>query len=403
MPDLAITVESAEVVPFAAAPTLASDCAWRMPTREEIIHTVVLRCQIQIEVTRRRYSGFDQERLARSVRRAGALGPDAAQSAVDQHQPVVPQFTAKPRSIRRYPALSISASPPPSISTAWRMATFPVCLMFSGTVFYADPGDRCRWRPFLGQGNEIPAAAKVWKDMMDAYYPNSAWLCLRRDVFEELQRFKVERGIPYMGAGASKLLLSARGRKRRCAMNISAVEKIADAVLYEGYILYPYRASAVKNQQRFNFGVLYPREYCELQRGLGMLGNADRMPGGGQRSTRSKSRRAFCKWQARQEWQEGQERKIGSRLARPDIAAQPSRQCSAFHPAGDRGGAGVHGACKSTSDLFKVALHVRNLSVFDDASDRSRGPGAAAIHGFGAQYSAGTGGEFVSRSILRSN
>ena len=37
---------------------------------------------------------------------------------------------------------------------------------------------------------------KVWKDMMDVYYPNSAWLCLRRDVFDELHRFKVERGIP---------------------------------------------------------------------------------------------------------------------------------------------------------------------------------------------------------------
>jgi len=36
------------------------------------------------------------------------------------------------------------------------------------------------------------------------------------------------------------------------------VERIADAVLYEGYMLYPYRPSAVKNRQRFNFGVLYP-------------------------------------------------------------------------------------------------------------------------------------------------
>jgi hypothetical protein len=45
------------------------------------------------------------------------------------------------------------------------------------------------------------------------------------------------------------------------------VEKIADAVLYEGYLLYPYRSSAVKNQQRFNFGVLYPREYCTQNAG----------------------------------------------------------------------------------------------------------------------------------------
>jgi hypothetical protein len=39
------------------------------------------------------------------------------------------------------------------------------------------------------------------------------------------------------------------------------VERIADALLYEGYLLYPYRRSAVKNRQRFNFGVLYPEEH----------------------------------------------------------------------------------------------------------------------------------------------
>lgn len=50
-------------------------------------------------------------------------------------------------------------------------------------------------------------------------------------------------------------------------MNIERVDKIANAVLYEGYILYPYRASAVKNQQRFNFGVLAPQAYSQAQRG----------------------------------------------------------------------------------------------------------------------------------------
>jgi hypothetical protein len=50
-------------------------------------------------------------------------------------------------------------------------------------------------------------------------------------------------------------------------MNPVRVEKIAEAVLYEGYMLYPYRASAVKNQQRWNFGVLCPRSYSESQNG----------------------------------------------------------------------------------------------------------------------------------------
>ncbi|WOJ90886.1 hypothetical protein RZS28_06270 [Methylocapsa polymorpha] len=44
-------------------------------------------------------------------------------------------------------------------------------------------------------------------------------------------------------------------------MNLDPVRDIADAVLYEGYILYPYRPSSVKNRQRWTFGGVFPREY----------------------------------------------------------------------------------------------------------------------------------------------
>ncbi len=50
-------------------------------------------------------------------------------------------------------------------------------------------------------------------------------------------------------------------------MNAAPVDGIVKAVLYEGYMLYPYRPSAVKNRQRFNFGVVYPRQYSEAQGG----------------------------------------------------------------------------------------------------------------------------------------
>jgi hypothetical protein len=50
-------------------------------------------------------------------------------------------------------------------------------------------------------------------------------------------------------------------------MNLTMVDKIAKAVLYEGYMLYPYRPSSVKNQQRWNFGVLCPPSYSEAQKG----------------------------------------------------------------------------------------------------------------------------------------
>src|SRR3982074_2459814 len=50
-------------------------------------------------------------------------------------------------------------------------------------------------------------------------------------------------------------------------MNSALIDGIVKAVLYEGYMLYPYRPSAVKNRQRFNFGVVYPRAYSEQQKG----------------------------------------------------------------------------------------------------------------------------------------
>jgi hypothetical protein len=42
----------------------------------------------------------------------------------------------------------------------------------------------------------------------------------------------------------------------------NAVEQIANAVLYEGFLLYPYRLSSVKNRHRWNFGVLYPSPFA---------------------------------------------------------------------------------------------------------------------------------------------
>jgi hypothetical protein len=51
-------------------------------------------------------------------------------------------------------------------------------------------------------------------------------------------------------------------------MNRELVDKVVRAVLYEGYILYPYRASSKKNQrERFTFGRVYPRTYSEAQNG----------------------------------------------------------------------------------------------------------------------------------------
>lgn len=197
MPDLAITVGGAEVVPFAASPTLAFKLLVTNADPEEVIHTVVLRCQIQIEVARRRYTAVDQERLRDLFGEPERWGQTLRNLLWTNTSAVVPQFQG-----------STTVDLPVPCSFDFSVATtkyfnglsdgeIPVLLMFSGSVFYADPAGALRVAPISWEKEaKFRLPLKVWKDMMDVYYPNSAWLCLRRDVFEELHRFKVERGIP---------------------------------------------------------------------------------------------------------------------------------------------------------------------------------------------------------------
>lgn len=51
-------------------------------------------------------------------------------------------------------------------------------------------------------------------------------------------------------------------------MKMEQVKEIANAVLFEGYLLYPYRHSAIKNRQRWTIGVVYPQEYSEANGGI---------------------------------------------------------------------------------------------------------------------------------------
>jgi len=63
MPDLSFQIEGAEPLRFTAAPTLLFKLRMTNAGERETIHSVALRCQIQLEVARRQYSPKDQEHL----------------------------------------------------------------------------------------------------------------------------------------------------------------------------------------------------------------------------------------------------------------------------------------------------------------------------------------------------
>src|SRR5256885_5195153 len=57
-----------------------------------------------------------------------------------------------------------------------------------------------------------------------------------------------------------------RSQGGQAAVNFEDARKVADAVLFEGYVLYPYRASAAKNRVRWQFGVVAPRAWSTADR-----------------------------------------------------------------------------------------------------------------------------------------
>lgn len=197
MPDLAFQIESAEVPQFAATPQIALKLRITNPDPAEQIHSIALRSQIQMEVTRRRYSPAEQQKLL-DLFGEPERWSQTLRSLLWTHVNVnVPPFRGSTVVDLLVPCtfdFNVGAT---KYFYGLSDGDVPLCLMFSGTVFYARDEEHLQVAPISWDKEaRFNLPVKLWRDMMDAYYPNTAWLCLRRDVFERLQEYKVRHGIP---------------------------------------------------------------------------------------------------------------------------------------------------------------------------------------------------------------
>jgi hypothetical protein len=197
MPDLAFKIEGAEVARFSAAPQIVFKLRVTNANPEEIIHSVALRGQIQIEVTRRRYSEQDQKKL-RDLFGEPDRWSQTLRNLLWAHVSVnVPPFLGGTLVDVPVPCtfdFNVGAT---KYFHGLGEGDVPLCVMFSGTVFYAHADGIMQVAPISWDKEaRFSMPVKVWRDMMDFYYPGSAWICLRRDVFERLYDYKVRHGIP---------------------------------------------------------------------------------------------------------------------------------------------------------------------------------------------------------------
>lgn len=197
MPDLNFEVQGAEAVSHAASPLLAFKLRVVNANATELIHAVVLRCQIMIEATRRNYSAGDQARLLDLFGEPERWGQTVRTMLWTHASIVMPSFTGE-----KIIDLPVPCTFDFNVAAVKYFAGLddgeaPLSFLFSGTVFYeADDGVLQIAQISWDKEARFRLPVKVWNEMMDLYYPNTGWLCLRRDVFDRLHQYKVRRGIP---------------------------------------------------------------------------------------------------------------------------------------------------------------------------------------------------------------
>ena len=206
MPDLNFRVEGAEVLEFAAVPSILFKLRIEN-LGEEPIRSVALSSQVRIAATQRHYEAAEQERLLEVFGEARRWG-ETLRSLLWTHTTLqVPPFSGSTivdmPVVCTYDFEVVTAK----YFHALEDGEVPLEFLFSGTVFYAGEGGglqvaRISWE----KEAQFRLPVRVWKETMEHYFPNSAWIRLRKDAFDRLYDYKARRGLPTWEAAIEALL-----------------------------------------------------------------------------------------------------------------------------------------------------------------------------------------------------
>lgn len=210
MPDLSFEVLSATPARERMTPALAFELRVTNRILDEQIGAVLLRCQIQIEVARRRYSPVEQDALRELFDEPARWGDTLRPLTWTNLSINLPGFSGT--------AVSPLAVPCPldfAVATAKYFrgladGEVPLTFLFSGSIFFNSSRGALRVAPISwNKEARFRLPVRVWQELMDLHYPNAACLYLRRDVFDELYRFKVSHGLATFEETIERMLAGA--------------------------------------------------------------------------------------------------------------------------------------------------------------------------------------------------
>jgi hypothetical protein len=195
MPDLTFEIVSAAPARDTLTPAVAFEMRLSNRFSEQAIHAVLLRCQIQMEVARRRYTEEEQRSLRELFDEPARWGDTLRPLTWANLSVHIPAFEGN-----TVHSLIVPCSFDLSVATAkyfhaLSSGDVPLSFLFSGSVFHAGPQGELQVAPISWNKEarfRLPAA--TWKSIIDLHYPNAVCLNIHRDVFDELYRFKQTLG-----------------------------------------------------------------------------------------------------------------------------------------------------------------------------------------------------------------
>ena len=207
MPDLGFSIEGAEPVPYAAAPLLALKLCISNQPADEPIRSIMLQCQIRIEAPRRRYTHEEQEKLLDLFGTPERWGQTLRSSLWTHASVNVPPFTGTATVDVPVPCSFDFNVASTKYFHALESGEVPLSVLFSGTVFFddAERGMSITQIPWAKEA-QYRLPVNTWKQVIELYYPNTAWLTLRRDVFDRLNEYKMRNSIPTWELALERLL-----------------------------------------------------------------------------------------------------------------------------------------------------------------------------------------------------
>ncbi len=214
MPELSFEILSANPVRDMITPALAFDLRVTNAFPEQPIEAILLRCQIQIEVARRRYSSAEQAQLRDLFDEPARWGDTLRPITWTNTSVTIPAFSGS-----TICPVMVPCTFDLNVGTAKYFhgiadGDIPLTFLFSGSVFYKSGEGALQVGPISwNKEARFRLPVQLWRSAIDLHYPNAAYVLLRRDVFEDLYRFKISKGLAsFDDAIQSMLTITERER-----------------------------------------------------------------------------------------------------------------------------------------------------------------------------------------------